>query len=509
MSQNKTLAKNSLLLYFRLIVVTIVGLITTRIVVRNLGASDYGLYNVVGSIVVMMNFLNTVMVSTTYRYIAYELGKGKEGNVNKIFNISFSIHLALILIVILLAETLGIWYIRNYLNIDPNKLQDAIFVFRFSVIATVINIFSIPFQGLVTALEKFSVKAIIEILRSVVKLIFVILLAYYLGNKLRFYSVLMAIATVIPSFLFIIYCTKKYPLFTKIKVQRDVPKYKEMLGYSGWIMIGAAASVGKNTGTPIIVNYFFGTILNAAYSIANQINHFLILFTQGLTEAAIPQITKNFSGGNNKRVLNLAAYISKYSFLLLFLPALPILLETNYLVHLWIGEIPKYTVLFCKLMIINALFDSLNSGIPAVIQASGKIKWFQIINSTLLLLGLPITFLLFKFGYPPHYSITVYIIISAINIVINIILLKKIINFDVKFLMKTSYYRACLVTLTVLPLFFIVPLFNESITRFIITVIFSILYYVIAVYFIGLEDKERNMIKSGLKILKLKLKISK
>jgi len=195
-------------------------------------------------------------------------------NVNKIFNISFSIHLALILIVILLAETLGIWYIRNYLNIDPNKLQDAIFVFRFSVLATVINIFSIPFQGLVTALEKFSVKAIIEILRSVVKLIFVILLAYYLGNKLRFYSVLMAISTVIPSFLFIIYCTKKYPLFTKVKVQRDVPKYKEMLGYSGWIMIGAAASVGKNTGTPIIVNYFFGTILNAAYSIANQINHF-------------------------------------------------------------------------------------------------------------------------------------------------------------------------------------------------------------------------------------------
>ena len=226
MSQNKTLAKNSLLLYFRLIVVTIVGLITTRIVVRNLGASDYGLYNVVGSIVVMMNFLNTVMVSTTYRYIAYELGKGKEGNVNKIFNISFSIHLALILIVILLAETLGIWYIRNYLNIDPNKLQDAIFVFRFSVLATVINIFSIPFQGLVTALEKFSVKAIIEILRSVVKLIFVILLAYYLGNKLRFYSVLMAISTVIPSFLFIIYCTKNI-LIHKSKVQRDVPNIKK------------------------------------------------------------------------------------------------------------------------------------------------------------------------------------------------------------------------------------------------------------------------------------------
>ena len=158
-------------------------------------------------------------------------------------------------------------------------------------------------------------------------------------------------------------------------------------------------------------------------------------------------------------------------------------------------------------MIINALLDSLKSGIPAVVQASGKIKWFQIINSTLLLLGLPITFLLFKFGYPPHYSITVYIIISVINIFINIILLKKIINFDVKFLMQTSYYRAFLVSLSAIPLFFIVPLFNESITRFIITVILSIIYYIIVVYFIGLESKEKNMVKSGLNILKYKLKI--
>jgi O-antigen/teichoic acid export membrane protein len=275
-----------------------------------------------------------------------------------------------------------------------------------------------------------------------------------------------------------------------------------MLGYSGWIMIGAAASVGKNTGTPIIVNYFFGTLLNAAYSIANQLNRFLLLFTQGLTEAAIPQITKSFSGGDNKRVLNLAAYISKYSFFLLFLPALPILLETKFLIHLWIGEIPNYTILFCKLMIINALVESLKSGIPAVVQASGKIKWFQIFNSTLLLLGLPITFLLFKFDYPPHYSITVYIIISVINILINIILLKKIINFDVKFLIKTSYFRACVVILSVLPLFFIVSIFDEGLMRFIITVILSIAYYLIVVYFIGLENKERIMVNNGKKFAK-------
>lgn len=494
MNQNHKIAKNSLILYFRLIITTIIGLIVTRLVIRYLGVSDYGLYSVVGSIVVLMNFLNTVMISTTYRYIAYELGKEGGKDVNKVFNISLSIHVALLLLVIILAETVGIWYIHKHLNIEPNKVNDAIFVFRCSILATIINIFSIPFQGFITAMEKFGVRASIEILRSVLNLLFVVLLGYIFGNKLRYYAVLMTIVTVLPSSLFIIYCKTKYHKYTRWNLQRDKVKYKEMIGYSGWIMIGAAAQVGKQTGTPVLINYFFGTILNAAFGIANQLNRFLMMFVQSLGEAAIPQIIKSFSGGDHTRTLNLVAYISKYSFFLLLLPGLPILLETNFLIRLWIGEIPEYTITFCKLMIVNILLETLNSGIPAAIQATGKIKWFQIINSTILLLGLPTTFLLFRFGFSPYYSVIVYIIISILNIFINLLLLKRIINFNVKYLLKTSYFRAGLVFLFILPLFFIVPIFPEGILRFAITSFVSFFYYIVIIYILGFDKKERKLI---------------
>jgi len=505
MSENERIAKNSLILYFRLIITSIIGLIATRIVVRNLGVSDYGLYSVIGSIVIMMNFINTVMVSTTYRYIAYELGREEGRYVNKVFNISLSIHIAIIFIVIILAETIGVWYINNHLNVDPNKISDAFFVFHFSVLATVINIFSIPFQGLITAMEKFSVRASIEILRSFIKLGFVIMLAFYIGNKLRFYAVLMAILTFIASSLFVIYCKKKYTRLSKWHPHWDWKKNKEMFAFSGWTMIGAAAHVGKNTGSPLIINYFFGTILNAAFGIANQLNRFLMMFSKSLGQAAIPQIIKSYSGGNQKRTLNLMAYISKYSFFLLFLPSLPILLETKFLIKLWIGEIPDYTVIFCKLMIINALIESLTSGIPAAVQATGKIKWFQIINSTILLMGLPITYLFFKMGFLPYTIQIVYICLTVTYICINIILLKKIINFNVLYLIKTSYLRASLVFLFTLPLFFLNNLFQESIIKFSLTVVLSVCYYLIVIYLVGLETKEKQLVNSGIVKFKKKL----
>jgi len=509
MSDNKKIAKNSIILYFRLIVTSTLGLIVTRIVVRNLGVSDYGLYSVVGSIVIMMQFLNTVMVSTTYRYIAYELGREEGKYVNKVFNISLSIHIAIIFIVIILAETIGVWYINNHLNVDPNKISDAFFVFHFSVLATVINIFSIPFQGLITAMEKFSVRASIEILRSVIKLGFVIMLAFYIGNKLRFYAVLMAILTFIASSLFVLYCKKKYTHLSKWHPHWDWEKNKEMFAFSGWTMIGAAAHMGKNMGSPLIINYFFGTILNAAFGIANQLNRFLMMFSKSLGQAAIPQIIKSYSGGNQKRTLNLVAYIGKYSFFLLFFPALPVLLETKFLIKLWIGEIPDYTVIFCKLMIINALIESLTSGIPAAVQATGKIKWFQIINSSILLMGLPITYLLFRMGFLPYTIQIVYICSTVTYSCINIILLKIIINFNVLYLMKTSYLRAFLVVLFILPLFFLHSLFQESILRFFLSATLSVCYYLTIIYFVGFEKKEKGLLNKSIVSLKNKLVFAK
>jgi len=505
-SQNKIIAKNSLLLYVRLLITSVIGLIATRIVLRNLGVADYGLYGVVGGVVTMMAFLNTIMITTSYRFIAFEMGRNDTNAINKVFNISLLIHIGMIFVVVALSETLGVWYINNYLKVEPGQMNNALFVFRFSVLATIFNIYSIPFQGLVTALEKFSVRVTIEIIRSVLQLIFVSSLIFYTGDKLRLYAILMAIAALVPSSLFIAYCKKKHVSHTAWALQRDKAKYKEMINYSGWTMIGAAASVGQIQGSVLIINSFFGTILNASFGIANQLNTFVLTFAKNISQAAVPQITKSHSGGDKERVLYLVTYICKYSFFLMLLPALPILLETEYLLKLWLGDVPMYTVTFTQLMIITGLFDAFRAGIPAAIQATGKIKWFHIIMGTILLLSLPISYLLFKLGFLPYYIQIVYIGASLLTTIATLILLRQLIQFNIRFLIKTAYVRIIYIIILVLPLFLIHGYFQESIARLILTVIISTAWFFIIVYLFGLDKLEREKIAVNLKRIRNKIK---
>ena len=379
MNSNTKIIKNSGILYLKLIVTSVMTLFTSRLVFQSLGASDFGLYGVVGGIVVIMNIFNTVMISTTYRYIAFEMGKNNTREVNKIFNISLVLHIFLAFIVATLAETFGKYYILHYLNISSDRIKDALFILDVSVLATFFSILSIPFQGLIVAHEKFSIQAAIEIISSILRLFLAITIFYYVGNKLQLYAVIIAVISAAPALVYVLYCRKKYASIISWNFQRDKEKYKEMISYSSFIFLGACACIGKIQGSAIIINLFFGTVLNASFAIANQLNNLVSMFAQNLSQAAIPQITKSYSSGNAERMTQLACYISKYSFFLMLLPALPILLETDFLLSLWMGKVPVETSLFCQLMIVNALVDSMVAGLPAVIQATGKIKYFQII----------------------------------------------------------------------------------------------------------------------------------
>jgi O-antigen/teichoic acid export membrane protein len=491
-NDNKLLLKNTIILYVRLIVTSIIGLFSLRFIIRSLGASDFGLYNVVGGVVVMMAFLNTVMVTTTYRFIAFEMGKGNKEGVNKVFNISLVIHLFMALLVLVLTETAGVYYVNHYLNVAPGKLSDALFVLRFSTYATVFSIVSIPYQGLVTAQENFKAQAAIEIIRSALGLFTAIAIVYYIGNKLKLYSLLIAIISIVPAVLFFVYCRSRYSKFVKWNFQRNKSSYKEIIGFSGWVMLGAAASVGQTTGSNLIINAFFGTLLNAAFGIAYQVNSIVTMFAGNLGRVAIPQITKSFSGGDNDRTFNLTVYVSKYTFFLMMLPSLPILLETNYLLTLWLGDIPSFTVIFCQLILINALFTSLFSGLPALIQATGKIKYFQIITSFVALICLPIAWLLFKKGYAPPTIIILFIIALVTNLFISQILLKKIIDFNVKLFLKKSYLKIAYVMVLVIPLFLIRDLFPSGLLRFILFSIFSVCWLIAAIYAVGIEKNEKE-----------------
>lgn len=495
MSQgNKLIAKNTAIIYFKLIITSIIGLFSSRFIFKSLGADDYGLYNVVGSIVVMMAFFNTVMTSTTYRYIAFEIGKNDKVAVNKVFNINLVIHICIAIIILIFTETIGVYYVRNYLNVNVEKVNDAIFVLRFSIYATIFSVLSIPFQGLVTALEKFSVNATIEILKSILSLVISFFLLYAIGNRLRLYSVLMMFLTIASSLLYIIYCFRKHYEIVKWKFQKDKKKYKEMIGYSTWIMIGAAASVGQRSIAAIIINLFFGTLLNAAYGIANTVNSIVSRFSQSISQAAIPQITKNYSSGNNDRSIMLAAYISKYTMFLIIIVSVPILLETEYLIHLWLGNVPDYTIIMTKLVIVNTLITGLGAGLPALIQATGKIKWFQIILSGTSLLSLPIAYVLFKLGYPPFYIIISFIITEIINVFMWQVLLKKIINFDVVSFIKITYLKVFFVLISLVPLFFLINYFDESIYRFIFYSLLSVIYTIISILILGLDNIEKKKI---------------
>ncbi len=493
--ENNLIIKNSGILFLRLVINSILGIFSSRLIIQNLGASDFGLYSVVGSVVVMMAFLNTVMTSTTNRFIAFEIGRGDMEAVNGVFNTSLVIHICLSIIVLILTETIGIYYVKNYLNVAPEKITDALFVLRFSTYATVFSIVSIPYIGLITAKERFAAQSLIEIVRSILGLFIALVIVYHVGNRLRLYALLLAIASLISPFMFFMYCKIKFSEIVKWNFQYDKVRYKEMIKFSGWIMMGAAASVGQTTGAALVINAFFGTLLNAAFGIANQVNSVVLMFARNLGQAAIPQITKSYSSGNIERTINLAAHISKYTTFLMFLPSIPILLETNYLLALWLGKLPEFTITFCKLIILNALVGSLGGGLPALIQATGKIKYFQIILSTTSLLGLPIAYYLFKAGYNPRSILIVFVSTSAINVVVWQILLKKIIKFNTSWFIKTSYLKIFYVLLIVSPIFLIRSLIPMGLLRFLIISVSAIIWLLLAIYFAGLDDTERSVIK--------------
>ena len=496
MSENRVIVKNSFVLYFKLIIVSIIGLFSSRFILQALGISDFGLYSVVGSIVFMMAFLNNIMITTTYRFIAFELGIGDNIGVNKVFNVSLVIHILLAIIVLVCAETMGVYYIKNFLKVDVNKISDALFVFRLSIVSTIVSILSVPYQGVLVAKEKFVISSFIEIVRSLLSLGSVVLILFYTGNKLRLYSILICLVSIIPPVLFYWYTRKLYLDIITWNFQSDKKKYREMAGFSGWTMLGAAAYASEVQFSIVLINMFFGTIVNASYTIACQVNSVVKMFAQSLNQTVIPQITKSYSGGNTERTIDLVMFTSKYSFFLILFPSLPILLETNFILKLWLGKVPLYTTLFVQLFVLNALITTMNAGIPAIIQATGKIKYFQIILSSLAIIGLPISYLLFRLGFEPYILSVVYLVITILDFIVLQFLLKWIIDFNILDFFKKVYLKMFSVSIAVLPLFFLKLVFESNFIRFFTLTFLSFFWLVISIYLFGMSKVEKKLVLS-------------
>ncbi len=505
MTENRKIAKNSIILYFKLIITTIIGLITTRIILLELGAEDYGLYTVVGGVVFMMGFLNTAMLTTSYRYIAIEIGKGNQGCINKVFNTAFIIHLVMALFLIIIGETIGIWYIRNYLNVPLSKVPDALFVLHLSIIASVFSIVSVPYQGLITAKEKFFIRASFELIGDLLKLGFVILLIYYVGNKLRAFAIIMSIVIIIPSIIFILYSWIKDYSSVRLNINKKKSDYLEMVGFTGWIMVGTIAHMGVRQGAAIIINLFFGTLLNAAFGIATQVYNYIMMFVKNLNQAAVPQIMKSHASGDSERSLSLVYNVSRYAFFIMLFPAIPIVLSLDSILVIWLKDVPVYTQQFVLLMIVNGLIGVTGSGFDAAIQATGIIRKTQVWYSITMLSTLPIAYFLFKQQFPPYTIVILNIAATIINMLIQMNILSTLTEFKVILFLRKTIAPALYVIVLILPLYYLRTFFGQLFLDIVIFSIISLILTAIIIYFAGLSLEEKKII--SLQLVKLKNKL--
>lgn len=496
-SANKRIIINTAILYIKLIINIVVSFITARLVLDALGASDYGLYNVVGGIVAMLNILGSSMVATSYRYLAVEIGKGTEGNQNKVYNTIFIIHLALAVLLLAIGETVGIFYVENYLNVPPAKVPDALFVLHLSLLTTAFAVITVPMNGLIIAREKFIFTSVVETVSSLLKLVFIIALIYISGDRLRIYAIMLAIVQLTNPIAYQIYCRIKYKEIVIWKLNRNIKDYKDIISFAWWMFFGAMAIMGRIQGAAMIINFFFGTILNAAFGLANQVNHAVTQFTSTLRQAAIPQIMKN-QKDNEQRSLFLVYAMSRYSYLTMNIIAIPLLFCMKDVLKLWLGEnIPKYTTIFVVFMLINGMINNLGAGFDASIQATGKVRKNQIGYSLIGLALLPIIFMLYKFGFPPYINVIVMVLLTIATLIFQIYIMNGLTNFNMSEYIKNtlipSLTSTSVTVLILLPVRYVCP-HTTIFTFFFLTV--SVLLTVLSVFFFGMNKNEQIIIRN-------------
>lgn len=502
---NKRIAKNTLMLYFRMLVTMIVSLITVRIVLDTLGVVDYGVYNVVGGMVTMFSFLSGTMASASQRFFAFEIGKNNHGQLKKIFSVTMTIYVLLAAIILILSETVGLWFLENKMTIPSERMNAARWVYQLSVLSFIVTIFSIPYNAAVIAHEKMNVYAYVSIIEVVLKLVIVYLLIISPYDKLIIYAGLIFCTTLITTIIYRVYARRVFPE-CRYSFYWNTSLFKEILSYSGWNLFGSLSGIMKDQGINILLNIFFGPAVNAARGIAFQVSSMLNKFVQNFMIAVRPQIIKYYAKKEMELLYKLVFQSSKFSFFLLFTLSIPVLLETNFLFSLWLKEVPSYVVLFSRLVILNAVVDSFTSPLGTSVLATGKIKKYQIVTGGTLLLNFPVSYIFLKLGFSPQSTMYIAIVFSLIGVVLRLVILDGLISFPVRKYFKDVILRSILSTVPacIIPWLILLNL-EEGFIRFLLVSISSIIFSIITIYSIGLSRYERHFV---IQVIKKKLKLN-
>lgn len=499
---NKRIAKNTIIVYVKLFVTMVVGLFTSRYVLLALGVSDYGLYNVVGSVIGLYSFIASSLSSTTIRFINYEKGK-VHGNMNRMFNICNVLHICMAVLILLVSESFGIWYIDNYLNVAPGKMGDAMFVFQISIIVSCLGIINVPYSSLYNVHEKFLFPALLDIFYTLLRLGLVIVLIYYKGNALRFYAVMMSLTTLSN---FIIYHYLAYRNWHEIVRWRFVPgwkNYKEVVSYSNYNIFETMAMTARGTGSNLLINMFFGTVVNAAYAVANTVSVYVTTFMASFDGAAGPQITQNIGAHHEERSVFLANNICRICIALAEVVVLPIFVEMDFILKIWLKTPPEGSTVFCQIMLFITWFASTSGGLGQIITGSGEIKWFKLVKSFFFLLCLPLGYFSFKFGAPAYTILLFFALTDIMHRIVQLFLMKKILHYDIIKFMKEAYLSTGIVFVVMVLYAFLYLRFTlNGAYQHILGLIVSTVFSCVLVFFAVLRSNERHLL---IKFLSTKL----
>lgn len=500
MSSNKVIVKNTLFLYFRMFVALGIALYTSRVVLRVLGVEDFGIYNLVAGVVVLFSFLNAAMSSTTQRYINIALTSHLLEDVKRVFSVSLNVHLVISIIIIILSETVGLWFLNAKLNIADNRMYAANVVYQISIIITVLGVIQVPYNAMILANEKFSFFAILGIFESVAKLAVIVVLIYIpTYDQLILYSLLLALVSFLINLIYYIYCQKKFKKEVAYKNFRDKDLFKELVSFSSWMLLGQVAVIGATQGLNMILNIFLGVLVNASMGIANQVNNAIFSFVSNFQMALRPQLiqshARNELGTHKKIVLS----TSKYSFFLMAVLSVPVLFFTNYILTLWLGNtLPPYLERFVQFTILTSLIDSLSGPFWMSAQAIGNIKEYNIVLTTINMLVMPLAYALLYFGFDPVSVLIGKFGISIVNQIFRYYFINKYLHFDKKEFL--SYFIAVL-----LPFGYLIALvvfsFDMKLSFLDFLFFTTSLEIILLSFFIvfGINAAERKMVKVFLK----------
>ena len=492
-SSKKTLAKNTLLLYARTLISMLISLYTSRVILQTLGIENYGIYNIVGGFVSMFSIVSATLTSSTQRYLTVELGKCNDANPRKVFNSALIMHILLGIILLILFETIGLWFLNTQLNIDSDRMIAANWVYQFSIASFLINLISTPYNAAIIAHEKMGVFAYISLMDVVLKLAIVYLLYLSPIEVLVFYSFLFLCVSILDRFIYSWYCHRHFGE-TQFCMVKEISLYKEMTGFAGYNFLGVLATVLSNQGVSIILNIFGGVVVNAARGIASQVLNAVSKFVNDFMTALNPQITKTCASGNVEESMNLCYKGAKFSYFLMLVFAIPLIIRSPQILALWLKSYPDYSVQFVNLTLVYSMIVVLSNPLITLVQATGTIKEYTYWVGGFRLLTLPLCYMLLKWGFEPHYAYYAMIFTEVLSLVLRLVILKKILGLSPWIYVKEVIIRIAVVTIVV---FLVAILCNELLPQtfggLVLFTIMALLESITLILFIGFKKTERRL----------------